>query len=158
MNRAHASGRPQMDAGATRAEQPLVAAGHKEVAAEVVLGRPVLKAEPVHPINGQKRALCRLAAGVALSQGIRDRQLGSCTPVPECTQVMATTRGYGPPAPPRDDECAAGRGLGPVRRRADRGSNVAQRPQPQRLVRGVEVVLRGQHLVARSEQSTVEEP
>ena len=60
------------DAGAARPEQPLVAAGDEEVAAELV-GPAVLDAEPVHAVDAQQRPVGLGAPGVELGQRVGDR-------------------------------------------------------------------------------------
>ena len=80
--RARRASRPD-EAGATRAEQPLVAAGDEEVAAEIA-GRPASTPKPCTPST---HSSARLAAARR-----RSAAAGSFTPVLECTQVSATTR------------------------------------------------------------------
>jgi hypothetical protein len=64
-------GRRPDDARAARAEDPLVAARHEEVGAELD-GRGVLHAEAVHPVDAEEDPLVVVAASVRLRHRIGD--------------------------------------------------------------------------------------
>ena len=136
--------RPRPDEpGAARAEQPLVAAGGEGSQPSGRRSRPRPRSRARRP----RRPVVRRSVASPASAIWR---IGSFTPVTECTQVIASTRVRGRP-PRRALETISSidarrrRGTGapgaPSRRRAPRSRR--------RLVGRVEVVLGGQHLVAR---------
>ncbi len=131
------------DTGAARPEQPLVAAGDEEVAAQRSHVHR-FDAERVHAVDAQQRA-----AAVAQSLGdLRDRQLHARARVhpgqrdaPPCPRRRARTTESTISASVA--RCGIAVQRDPPHRRAERSGG-----EPQRLMRGVEVVGRRHDLLA----------
>ena len=132
----HASARAPDQAGAARAEDPLVAAGDEEVAAEIGDGL-LLDAEAVHAVDAQEHAIGLGALLVHVGERVghaADRQLHARRRVHP--GARATARVRGPIALDQvADDLVGGRLLGHRVERdlADGGAGV-QRAQAQRFV------------------------